>query len=65
MATTTTVNLTCDGWCENANPIAMIDQDGFAYCEPCGMRRRDHQPCRKLRPYELRKLQRGQQLARY
>lgn len=57
--------LTCDGWCDHANPVAMIDTAGFAYCEPCGMTRRMYEPCRKLRPYELRRLERGEQLARY
>lgn len=57
--------LTCDGWCEQTGPVAMIDTAGFAYCEPCGMRRRQSEPCRKLRPHELQKLTRGEQLAHY
>lgn len=62
---TTDEKLRCDGWCENTGAVAMIDQGGYAYCEPCGMTRRQYEPCRKLRGWELRKLERGGQLAHY
>ena len=55
----------CDGWCEKTGEVAMIDQAGFAYCEPCGMTRRQYEPCRKLRPHELNRLRRGEQLTHY
>ncbi len=45
--------------------VTMIDTAGFAYCTPCGMTRRDYEPCRKLRPWELRRLMAGRPLARY
>jgi hypothetical protein len=57
--------LTCDMKKECAAPVTHIDQDGFAYCTPHGEQRRMYQPCRKLRPWELRKLQRGEPLAKY
>ena len=65
METTKTVEVHCDGWCEHANPVTHIDRKGYAYCTPCGLIRRQYQPCRKLQGWELRKLQRGEQLARY
>jgi hypothetical protein len=44
----------------------MIDQDGYVYCEPHGMRRRNGgRPCRKLRPAEVRKLARGERITKY
>lgn len=55
--------LRCDMGC--MNPVTMIDNKGFAYCAEHGMERRFYMPCRKLRPHELRKLQRGEALARY
>jgi hypothetical protein len=59
------MTLNCDGWCDKTGSVTHIDQAGFAYCTPCGERRRQSEPCRKLRPWELRKLERGEQLARY
>jgi hypothetical protein len=55
----------CDMKKDCPNPVTMIDTAGFAYCAEHGMDRRYYEPCRKLRPHELRKLQRGEQLARY
>jgi hypothetical protein len=55
----------CDMDNDCTTPATMIDTAGFAYCEPHGMQRRQYEPCRKLRPYELRKLLRGEPLARY
>ena len=59
--------LTCDGWCDGANPVAMIGNKGYAYCAPCGVSRREsgYENVRKCRPAELKKLQRGEALARY
>lgn len=56
---------TCDGWCDKSAPVTHIDQDGFAYCTPCGQRRRQYQPCRKLRPHEAKRLVRGETLTHY
>lgn len=63
-ATLTTI-VTCDGRAGCADPVSMLDQAGFVYCTRHGMWRRTHEPCRKLRPAELRKLARGEQIARY
>ena len=63
--TKTEVHVQCDMNAECARPVAMIDTAGFAYCEPHGLQRRWNEPCRKLRPYELRKLFRGEQIERY
>lgn len=48
-----------------AAPVAMIDRKGYTYCTAHGLERRFYQPCRKLRGWELRKLQRGEVLNRY
>ena len=48
-------------------PATYIDDKGFAYCAPHGRSRSTdgYHRCRKLRPHELRKLQRGETLAHY
>lgn len=61
----TNTNLHCDMTRDCALPVSMIDQKGFAYCGLHGMERRWYQPCRKLRAWELRKLQGGEALNRY
>lgn len=58
-------DLRCDMTDDCTEPVEMIDAKGFAYCERHGLERRAWQPCRKLRGWELRKLQRGEALARY
>ncbi len=46
-------------------PVTHIDVKGYVYCTHHGIHRRAHQFCRKLRPCELRRLQRGLPLRRY
>jgi hypothetical protein len=46
-------------------PVAMIDDKGYAYCTDHGLDRRYWRPCRKLRPHELRRLERGEALTHY
>jgi hypothetical protein len=48
-----------------AEPITMLDQKGYVYCTEHGLSRRSYIPCRKLRPYELRRIERGEQIVRY
>ena len=60
-----TTDLHCDMSHDCESPVTHIDQDGYAYCTTHGEQRRYSQPCRKLRDWELRKLQRGEQLTRY
>lgn len=56
----------CDGWCKQTGNVAMLDRKGYAYCVPCGHTRRENGiPCRKLRPWELRRLQKGLPLKKY
>jgi hypothetical protein len=57
--------LSCDMVKECLEPVAMIDQAGFIYCQGHGLERRDWEPCRKLRDWELRRLQKGKPLTRY
>lgn len=62
----TTVALRCDWDHDCAEAVSMIDSKGFAYCAYHGMGRRcSGTRCRKLQPYELRRLQRGEQVKRY
>ncbi|ALE93768.1 hypothetical protein AOC05_17905 [Arthrobacter alpinus] len=46
-------------------PVTHLDQDGWAYCTGHGLQRRLSQPCRKLRPHELNRLKRGDQITKY
>lgn len=57
--------LRCDMDHDCTDPITHIDNAGFIYCTKHGIRRRDWKPCRKLRPHELNRLKRGQQIAKY
>jgi len=55
----------CDMRAGCEHDVTMLDQDGFVYCEAHGLARRRYQPCRKLRPAELHKLARGEQIRKY
>lgn len=59
--------LTCDMGHGCADPVTMIDRKGFIYCTGHGESRKTWGTagCRKLRPYELNRLLKGQQLAKY
>lgn len=63
MSTTTTLRCEMHATCEA--PVTMLDAKGYIYCTDHGQGRQRHQRCRKLRPHELRKLERGEVLARY
>ena len=45
--------------------VTHLDRKGYVYCERHGLARRLGQPCRKLRPSEVRKLASGEPLRRY
>jgi len=45
--------------------VTHIDQGGFLYCTTHGLQRRASQPCRKLRPHEITRLENGGQIAKY
>lgn len=55
----------CDMTADCTQPIAMIDDKGFIYCEHHGLQRRGYRPCRRLRQHELNKIHRGEPIARY
>lgn len=57
--------LACDMKRDCAEPVTMLDQNGYAYCTAHGLQRRGSQPCRKLKSYEITKLESGGQLSRY
>lgn len=61
----TQIVLRCDGVEGCTEPVTHIDNKGYAYCTKHGIERRDCRPCRKLRPWELKQLLRGETLARY
>lgn len=60
-----TVELRCDMKEECTSPVTYIDDKGFAYCTTHGHQRQGYRRCRKLREWELNRLRRGEQLARY
>jgi hypothetical protein len=45
--------------------VTHLDENGYVYCTPHGIQRRDWKRCRKLRPFELNRLRRGQQVEKY
>lgn len=57
--------LRCDMRVGCEGEVTHIDQSGFAYCTSHGLERRESEPCRKLQPWEVRRLQSGKTLARY
>jgi hypothetical protein len=57
--------LQCDMDRDCQGEITHLGQKGYVYCEKHGLQRRYYRPCRKLRPGEIKKLQRGEALARY
>jgi hypothetical protein len=59
------MDLRCDMATDCQAPVTHIDDKGYAYCTEHGRERQAWRRCRKLRPAELRKLQRGEQLAHY
>jgi hypothetical protein len=63
--TETQTTLRCDMTEACAAPITHIDRAGYIYCATHGQERQSYEPCRKLRPFELRRLARGEQVTRY
>ena len=58
--------LKCDGVVGCAGPITHLDNKGFIYCADHGVWRQETRGmCRKLRPYELNRLARGERIAKY
>lgn len=51
---------------ECMSPVTKIDNKGFLYCDHHGQQRREsRRPCRKLRPHEIKKLEREETLKKY
>lgn len=65
MTTTETVTLKCEMTETCTAEVTHLDENGFIYCTEHGIQRRPWRRCRKLRQYELNRLRRGQQVARY
>lgn len=59
------VELHCDMKTDCTKPITMIDDSGFIYCADHGLSRRGWKLCRKLRPFELNRLKRGERVQHY
>ena len=57
--------LQCDMDNDCTAEISHLDEKGYIYCTDHGVARREWKRCRKLRPWELRKIQRGETLNRY
>lgn len=60
-----TFTLLCDMERACLQAPAMIDTAGFIYCADHGFQRRQSEPCRKMRPWEIRRLQKGMPIAHY
>lgn len=56
---------TCDMVEGCTEPIAYLDRKGYIYCTKHVKARQSYQPCRKLRPFELNRIRRGEQVERY
>ena len=56
---------TCDMKKDCPEPVTHLDTAGFVYCTKHGLERREYEPCRKLRPFELRRIARGEQVTHY
>lgn len=56
--------LRCDMHDACKAPVTHMDNRGFIYCETHGVaRRQGGTPCRKLRPAELRKVEKGESIS--
>jgi hypothetical protein len=55
----------CDMTADCKTAVSHIDSAGFVYCAFHGEQRRRYEPCRKLRPHELRKVLRGEPVTKY
>jgi len=56
----------CDMGQGCAEPVTMLEEKGWVYCTSHGQMRRMHgRRARKLRPHELNRLKRGEQIAKY
>jgi hypothetical protein len=60
-------DLRCNMETDCREPITHIDESGFIYCHTHGLDRQAGmwKRCRKLRPHELNRLKRGEQVTRY
>lgn len=58
-------SLSCDMAKECTETVTHIDDKGYVYCKKHGLERRSVRRCRQLRSAELKKLLKGQPLARY
>ena len=58
-------HFTCDMHEECNLPTTYIDESGFIYCTGHGLARQSWKLCRKMRPHELRRIERGQQIDHY
>ncbi len=56
---------TCEMSDDCQRPVTHLDRKGYIYCTEHGLQRRRSQPCRKLQPWELRRLENGKPLNRY
>jgi hypothetical protein len=48
--------VTCDGWCNDANPVTHIGSKGYVYCSDCAKVRNasdSSERCRRMRTWEL------------
>lgn len=56
---------TCDMEADCTAPITHLDDKGWVYCTPHGEQRQMSHRCRKLRPHELARINRGDTVRSY
>jgi hypothetical protein len=61
----TVIQLRCDMTADCRQPVTYIDDNGYIYCTEHGQERQSWRRCRKLRPFELTRLKRGEQVTKY
>lgn len=62
-----TIELHCEQTCNCTSEVTHIGNKGYIYCQRHAIERRQsgHENTRKLRPYEVKKLRRGEPVAKY
>lgn len=56
---------TCDMRHDCDEPVTYVDEKGYVYCTGHGQQRQQSRRCRKMRPFELRRIERGEVITRY
>jgi hypothetical protein len=55
----------CDMVADCDQPTTYLDDNGYIYCAGHGRQRQVSRKCRKMRPHEVRRIERGEQIDHY